>query len=148
MLSAVVSSLHLLALAIGLPAVFLRGRSLKRPLDADGVRRLLAADNVWGVAALLWIVTGLLRAFGGLEKGADFYLHSPLFWTKMALFLLVLLLEIRPMMTFIRWRIRLGRGETVDASVAPALYVHNHIELAIVVVMVFFASLMARGVGY
>jgi len=148
MLSAVVSSLHLLALAIGLPAVFLRGRALKGPLDADGLRRLLAADNVWGVAAVLWIVTGLLRAFAGLEKGADFYLHSPLFWTKMALFLVVLLIEIRPMITFIRWRIKLGRGETVDTSVALALYTLNHIELAIVVVMVFVASLMARGVGF
>src|SRR6266850_613722 len=108
MLSALVSSLHVLALAIGLPAVFLRGRALKGPLDANGLRRLLAADNVWGIAALLWIVTGLLRAFAGLEKGADFYLHSPLFWTKMALFLVVLLLEIRPMITFIRWRIKRG----------------------------------------
>jgi len=148
MLSAVVSSLHLLALAIGLPAVFLRGRALKGRLDADGLRRVLAADNVWGIAAGLWIVTGLLRAFGGLEKGTEFYLHSPLFWVKMGLFVLVLLLEIRPMITFIRWRIQLGRGATVDTSVAPALYTHNHIELAIVVVMVFVASLMARGVGY
>lgn len=148
MISAVVSSLHLLALAIGLPAVFLRGRALKGRLDADGLRRLLAADNVWGVAAVLWIVTGLLRAFGGLEKGTEFYLRSPLFWTKMALFLLVLLLEIRPMITFIRWRIRLGRGLRVDTSVAPRLYTLNHIELALVVVMVFVASLMARGVGF
>ena len=148
MLSAVVSSLHLLALAIGLPAVFLRGRALKGPLDADGLRRLLAADNVWGIAALLWIVTGLLRAFAGLEKGADFYLHSPLFWTKMALFLLVLLLEIRPMATFIRWRIRLGRGEAIDTGAARTLYTINHVELATVVVMVFVASLMARGVGF
>ena len=82
MIAAVVSSLHLLALAIGLPAVFLRGRALKGQLDADGLRRLLAADNAWGVAAVLWIVTGLLRAFGGLEKGTDFYLRSPLFWTR------------------------------------------------------------------
>ena len=148
MVAAVVSSLHLLALAIGLPAVFLRGRALKGRLDADGLRRLLAADNAWGVAAVLWIVTGLLRAFGGLEKGTDFYLRSPLFWTKMALFLLVLLLEIRPMITFIRWRIRLGRGLPVDTSVAPRLYTLNHIELALVVVMVFVASLMARGVGF
>ena len=148
MLSAVVSSLHLLALALGLPAVFLRGRALKGSLDAEGLRRLLAADNVWGIAALLWIVTGLLRAFGGLEKGADFYLRSPLFWTKMALFLVVLLLEIRPMATFIRWRIRLGRGEAIDTRAARALYTLNHVELAIVVVMVFVASLMARGVGF
>ena len=148
MLSAVVSSLHLLALALGLPAVFLRGRALKSPLDPEGLRRLLAADNVWGIAALLWIVTGLLRAFGGLEKGADFYLRSPLFWTKMALFLLVLLLEVRPMATFIRWRIRLGRGEAIDTGAARTLYTINHVELATVVVMVFVASLMARGVGF
>lgn len=148
MISAVVSSLHVLALAIGLPAVFLRGRALKGRLDPDGLRRLLAADNVWGVAAALWIVTGLLRAFGGLEKGTDFYLRSPLFWTKMALFLAVILLEIRPMVTFIRWRIRLGRGEEVDTAVARSLYTLNHVELALVVVMVFVAGLMARGVGF
>src|SRR5260370_14855206 len=133
MLSALVSSLHVLALAIGLPAVFLRGRALKGPLDADGLRRLLAADNVWGIAALLWIVTGLLRAFAGLEKGADFYLHSPLFWTKMALFLVVLLLQIRPMITFIRGRIKPARREPADTSVPPPLNTLNHITLAILV---------------
>src|SRR5258708_16258509 len=101
MLSALVSSLHLLALAIGLPAVFLRGRALKGPLDADGLRRLLAADNVWGVAAVLWIVTGLLRAFARLEKGADFYLHPPPFWTKIARFPLVPPLEIPPTIPFL-----------------------------------------------
>ena len=148
MLSAIVSSLHLLALAVGLPAVFLRGRALKGALDHEGLRRLLVADNVWGAAALLWIATGLLRAFGGLEKGAEFYLRSSLFWTKMSLLVLILLLEIRPMVTFIRWRIQLARGWAVDTTPARALYVHNHIELALVVVMVFVASFMARGFGF
>ena len=148
MISAVVSSLHLLALAIGLPAVFLRGRALKAPLDADGVRRLLAADSAWGVAAVLWIVTGLLRAFAGLEKGTEFYLRSSLFWTKMTLFLLILALEVRPMTTFIRWRMQLGRGLPVDTAAARGLYTLNHLELALVVVMVFVASMMARGIGF
>jgi putative membrane protein len=147
MISAFVSALHLLALAIGLPAVFLRGRALKGRLDADGLRRLFAADNVWGVAALLWIATGLLRAFGGLEKGTEFYLRSPLFWTKMALFAAVFALEIRPMLTFIRWRRARGQRQPIDTSGAHALYTLNHIELALIVVMVFAASLMARGVG-
>ena len=148
MLSAIISSLHLLALAIGLPAVFLRGRALKGPLDADGLRRLLASDSAWGIAALLWIVTGLLRAFGGLEKGTGFYLQSRLFWVKMALFASVLLLEIRPMVTFIRWRARLARGQSVDTSSARSLYTINHVELAIVVLLVFVASFMARGFGH
>jgi len=148
MISAVFASLHLLALAIGLPAVFLRGRALKGPLDMDGVRRLLAADNAWGVAAVLWIVTGLLRAFGGLEKGAEFYLRSPLFWVKMTLFLGILVLEVRPMITFIRWRMQLRRELPVDTAAARGLYTLNHIQLALVVVMVFVASMMARGVGF
>ena len=47
---------------------------------------------MWGVAALLWLVTGLLRAFGGLEKGTQFYLTSNLFWVKMTLFGIIVLL--------------------------------------------------------
>jgi putative membrane protein len=37
---------------------------------------VFTADSFWGIAALLWIVTGLWRAFGGLEKGSDYYLHT------------------------------------------------------------------------
>ena len=65
-----------------------------------------------GVAAALWLVTGLLRAFGGLEKGSAFYLASRLFWLKMALFALVVALEVWPMLTLIRWRVALRNGGT------------------------------------
>jgi putative membrane protein len=147
MASAIVSALHVLALALGLPSVYLRGRALKGPLDRDGLRRLLAADAVWGIAAGLWLVTGLLRAFGGLEKGSQFYLQSPLFWTKMALFVAVIVLEIWPMVTFIRWRRALRRGESPDTRRARALYLVNHVEMALVVLIVFVASFMARGFG-
>ena len=147
MTSAIVSALHVLALALGLSSVYLRGRALKGPLDRNEIKRLLAADTVWGIAAALWIATGLLRAFGGLEKGSQFYLQSPLFWTKMALFVTVILLEIWPMVTFIRWRRVLRRGEMPDTSRARALYLINHVEMALVVLMVFVASFMARGFG-
>jgi uncharacterized membrane protein len=66
--SAIVAALHYLALAIGLPAIFLRGRALKGPLDDAGLRRLFAADAAWGVAAALWVATGLLRAFGSSRR--------------------------------------------------------------------------------
>jgi putative membrane protein len=147
MISAIVSSLHLLALALGLPSVFLRGRALRGNLDDAGLSRLFAADTVWGVAAGLWIATGLLRAFGGLEKGSQFYLSSPLFWVKMGLLATVILLEIWPMATFIRWRIARRRGDTPDTVRAPSLYAVNQIQVGLVVVMVFVASLMARGFG-
>jgi putative membrane protein len=147
MVSAVVSALHVLALALGLPSVFLRGRALKGPLDREGLRRLFAADNVWGIAAALWLVTGLLRAFAGLDKGTAFYLASWLFWLKLGLFATVIALEIRPMVTLIRWRAALGRGTMPDTSAARALYHFNHVELALVVLIVFVAAFMARGFG-
>jgi len=145
--SAIVSALHVLALVLGLGSVYLRGRALKGRLDGDGLRQLFAADTAWGIAAGLWIVTGVLRAFGGLEKGSQFYLQSRLFWTKMALFVTIILLEIWPMVTFIRWRIALGRGQVPDTSRARSLYLVNHVEMGLVGIIVFVASFMARGFG-
>lgn len=144
-LAAIVSALHVLALAIGLPAVWLRGRALRGPLDDAGLRRLFAADTVWGLAAAVWLATGLLRAFGGLEKGTAFYLNSTLFWTKMTLFVLVVLLEIYPMLTFIRWRRTLRQNHRPDTTNARTLYIVNHIQMALIVLMVFVAAFMARG---
>jgi putative membrane protein len=143
--SALLSSLHLLALALGLPAVFFRGRALKAQLDASGLKRLFAADAVWGLAAVLWLGTGLTRAFGPFEKGTQFYLHSALFHTKLTLFVLVLLLEVWPMLTFIRWRIQIKKGQTPNVARARALYVVNHVQMVLVVAIVFVASFMARG---
>jgi putative membrane protein len=143
--SAIVAALHYVALAIGLPAVFLRGRALKGPLDDAGLRRLFAADTAWGLAAALWVATGLLRAFAGLEKGSAFYLQSRLFYVKMALFLAIVALEVSPMITLIGWRQARRRGARVDTNRATALFQLNHVQLALAIVMVFVASAMARG---
>src|SRR5215510_9720261 len=145
--SAIVGALHLLALAIGLPGVALRGRALAGPLDGPGLRRLFAADTWWGVAALVWITTGLARAFGGLEKGTQFYLASPLFWVKMALLGGIILLEIWPMTTFIRWRLAVSRGEKPDVRRVRLLWIVNHVEMLLAIAMIFVASFMARGFG-
>jgi putative membrane protein len=142
--SAIVAALHYLALAIGLPAVLLRGRALRGALDARGIGWVLTADTAWGVAAALWVVTGLLRAFGGLEKGAAFYLQSRLFYVKMVLFLAIVALEVLPLATFAAWRRARRQGRPVDTRRAPLLAHLNHVELALAIVMVFVASAMAR----
>lgn len=67
-----------------------------------------------GISAGILLITGLMRAFGGYEKGTDYYLHQPLFHLKMTLFVIILLLELAPMITLIKWRIALGRGAAID----------------------------------
>jgi len=137
----------MLALAIGLPAIYARTRALKGPLDAEGLRRVFAADSWWGIAALLWIATGPLRAFGPFEKGAPFYLGTWLFHLKLGLFALIFALEIMPMVGLIRWRMALKRGESPDISAAPLYRMLSHIEMALVVLIAFVAAFMARGFG-
>lgn len=141
----ILASLHLLALGIGLAAVWARGHALRGELDRSRVGRVLLADTFWGIAALLWISTGVWRAFGGVEKGTDYYLSSTPFLIKMALLLAILVLEIRPMTTFIRWRTSLGKGEPVSTGSAMALGTISYVQVVLVVLMVFAATAMARG---
>jgi putative membrane protein len=138
------SAIHMLTLALGAAAVFARGRALARPLDDEGWRRLLAADNAWGIAAMLWIASGLGRVFyGGREPG--FYWNNGFFWIKIALFAAVFLLELRPMVTFIR--VRRARSQRVPVPAFPVDIFRriNAAELTLVVIIVFVAAFMARG---
>ena len=139
--------LHLLGLGIGLGAVWTRGRALRGPFDGAGLERIFAADTWWGIAAGLWIVTGLIRAFGPFEKGSDYYLHNHLFLSKMGLLAVILFLEIGPMVTLIRWRMQSRRGEPVDTRAAPGMSRVSHVQAVLVILMVAAAVGMARGVG-
>jgi putative membrane protein len=143
-ISALLSAIHVLTLALGLAAVFIRGRALAGPLDETGWRRLLAADNAWGLAAALWIASGLGRVFFG-GKETSFYWHNGFFWVKLALFGLVFALEIVPMTTFIRVRMARGRKTPLPPFSIGSLRRINLAETVLVVAMVFVAAFMARG---
>ena len=141
------AAFHLLALGIGLGAVWIRGRGLKSPLTGVDLRRVFAADAAWGLAALLWIGTGLWRLLPGTEKVTDYYLRNHMFFTKMGLLLLILILEVWPMVTLIRWRSRVARGELPDLRAAPLMARISFVQAGLVVLMVFAAAAMARGIG-
>ena len=146
-LAAILSALHVLAVAIGLPAIFLRARALAGPLDRPGIQRVFAADGAWGIAALLWISTGPLRAFGPFEKGTGFYMSTWLFHLKLGLFLSIVALEVAPMVGFIRWRMALRRGAMPDVRAAGLYRRLSQAELGLVLIVVFLAAFMARGFG-
>jgi putative membrane protein len=138
---------HLLALGIGLGAVWARGRALSARLDAERLRAVFLADNFWGGAAGLWLATGLWRLLAGLEKDTAYYFHNHLFLAKMALFAIIVALEIWPMVTLIGWRRQVARGEQPDTSAAPLLARISFAQAGLVIVMVFLAAGMARGYG-
>jgi putative membrane protein len=141
------AAVHLLALGVGLGAVWARGRALAGELDAAELRRAFHADTWWGVAAILWIGTGLARAFGGFEKGSFYYLHNHFFWAKMGLLAAILMLEVGPMIALIQWRRAAARGRVPDTRAAGRYAQISIIQAGLVVLMVLAATGMARGYG-
>lgn len=140
-----VASLHLLALGIGFGAIYARARALRATRFTADLRAVFRADNLWALAGVLWLGTGLWRAFGGLERGTEYYLQNPLFHAKLGLFVLILLLELSPMVTLMRWRRAVRRSATPDLERAPRLARISYIQLTLLIPLVFLATAIARG---
>lgn len=136
---------HLLALAIGIAAVYARWRALRNARGKGDLGPVFLADNWYGVATVLWLVTGLWRAFGGVEKGTEHYLGEPLFIAKLGLFGLVGALELLPMVMLVRWRSALRKSCEPDLRRAPLLARLTALELPLLVAMVAMAVALARG---
>jgi putative membrane protein len=150
MLRLILAAMHLIALGIGLGAVWQRATALNGPLDRAAMVRAFRADTWWGIAAALWIATGLWRLLAGTEKATTYYMHNDVFFTKMAFLVIILLLEAGPMITLIRWRQIAGRGTSAwnpNPAEARRIARVSYIEAALVVAMVFAAVAMARGYG-
>lgn len=141
------AAVHLLGYGFALVSIVGRTRALRRLSGPADLPRVFFADAGWGITAIILIVTGLTRVFGGFEKGADYYLHEPLFHLKMTALVLILILEVMPMMSLIQWRGAIRRGETPDLSRAPLFARIGHWQSILLILMVFAASGMARGIG-
>lgn len=140
-----IATLHLLALPLGLGGVWIRGRALSAAPDTATLRRAFTATSAWGAAVVVWILTGAWRAFGDLEKGTTYYLSQPMFHLKLGLVVIVVLLELWPMATLIRWRFEQKRGKIVDAAAAPIIAFISRVQVAMVLVIIFAATALARG---
>jgi putative membrane protein len=146
-----VAFLHLLALGLGLYGVLSRGAALREPPTRLSLRRVVRADIVWAIAGVLWISTGLWRVFGGFEKGVPYYMHNTFFMAKMTFLALIIVLEISPGVTLTRWRLAIKRGESpenvANPQAAARIAMISHVQALLVVLMVFAAAGMARGMG-
>lgn len=142
-----ISFLHFLALLIGSAGIVVRIFGLKENLErSNNLEKIYFGDNLWGLAALVWIVTGLVRVFGDFDKGSQYYLTSHWFYLKMSLFALIFVLEIYPMITLIKWRMR-NKQDLIPNDLAKlrVMYKLSLIELSVLVFIPLCATIMARG---
>lgn len=120
----------------------------RKELSVGEARRIQRVDLAYGISAGLLIVIGLLRVYF-FEKGSNYYFHNHLFWMKMALFAIVGLLSIFPTVRFLKW------NSALKANLAPQILdaefkrvrLFLWLELAGIVLILFAAPMMARGLG-
>lgn len=108
--SAITAYLHYLGFMVAFGALVVEALTLKKDLSLQEAWRLSIADAAYGGAATTVLVTGVLRVmyFG---KGTDYYLSSPVFYTKIAIFSVVSLLSLYPTFSFISWVKTLRNGQ-------------------------------------
>ncbi|PJZ68849.1 hypothetical protein CH373_15675 [Leptospira perolatii] len=140
------STIHTFALALGFSSLWARSRILSRaPIEGEKILdSALLADNLWGLSAILWIGTGIPRAFLGFEKGTDFYLSNPYFLGKMLLLGAILILELWPMGTLVHWRLMKAKGKGLDMSLAISFARIGYIQMALLIGMVCLATAVTR----
>lgn len=147
-MTALFAFLHHLAAFTLVWAIAIEFVLIRDELTIERARTLLRTDMIAGIAAGTLLVVGALRVFV-FEKGSAFYFHNIFFHIKITAFIVVALLTIYPTLEFLSWRKALQRGQRPFVEVQKIRRIRTllHLELIGIVVIVFSAALMARGVG-
>jgi putative membrane protein len=149
MLDLLLATVHHL-LAFGIAAAITAQLVLVRPgMQPPAVQLAARYDIALGIMSGALVAIGFLRVFFG-AKGADFYIHNHVFWTKVVLFAIVGLMSIKPTRAFLRWR----KAQAADAGFTPEEVDIRSVrktlmtEIHIFALLPIAAAAMARGYGY
>ncbi|HTI86510.1 MAG TPA: DUF2214 family protein [Alphaproteobacteria bacterium] len=121
---------------------------LYRPAMPGAIVRLLRRiDAGYGMAAMLIVVTGLLRLFE-VGKGSEFYFQNGIFWLKMVLVATVAVLSALPTTHFLRLPHKASEMMvTVERDAYRRVRTTLWAEAILFAAIPLAATLMARGVG-
>ena len=145
--SAITAYLHYLGFMIAFGALVIEHLTLKKDLSLSEAWRVVIADGIYGLSATTILVTGILRViyFG---KGTDYYLSSPVFYTKISIFIVISLLSLYPTFSFLTWIKDLRNEQTPKLELLQVQRLTWLIrgELAGFVIIPLFAAILARGI--
>ena len=147
--SALMAFLHHLAAFTVVAALAVEVALFKPPVSVVAARRLQRTDLIFGVAATVVLVVGLLRVTY-FEKGPHYYWHDAYFLLKFAAFVVAALISIYPTVTFLSWKgaLKDNTPPQIPAERVRTVRMCLMVELAALVLIVFGAAFMARGFGY
>ncbi|WP_235298898.1 DUF2214 family protein [Portibacter marinus] len=136
--------LHFISIITVAGALVSEHMLLAKELPRRVIKKLSILDAIYGVAAILIVITGLTMWFG-VGKGAEFYTTNPVMHTKFTLFIVLGILSIFPTIFFIKNR----KGDPDEIVVVPKrIFMYLRIEILLLFIIPFLAVLMARGISF
>ncbi len=149
-IEAIFAFLHYVSFIVLISMLVVEWVVYDRKLNAKQARTLMTADRLLGISAMFVIITGFLKAFY-FGKGADYYFTNYIFYTKLALVLIIALLSIYPTIRFLKWRGPIEAGKE-EILLEEQEYLKTRsllrIQLVLVPLVPLLAALMARGIGF
>lgn len=137
---------HYLGLALSVGCLVTERLTVRAGMSEEEEKRLVVADSIYGLAAVLIVVTGYLRvvAYG---KGWDFYAHEPIFWVKLWLLSVMGAASFFPTVQIVKRAVGPPPGPMSEKLAARMTSIINA-ELLAIGSIPLAATLMSRGVGY
>ena len=115
--------------------------------NAKVVRRLVAVDRIYLAGLVLVGLTGLARIFWGM-KGDDWYWSNGLLHLKLALYIAVVLLAIRPARSYRRWLRELdASGALPPQAEIDSMRKQAFLAAHLIALVPIAAAFLARGFG-
>lgn len=147
-LEAILAAAHFLAILTAV--VFVTSETAICRTDwfnAKVVRRLVTVDRIYLIGLAAVLLTGLARIFWGV-KGAAWYWGDWLLHLKLGLFVIVVLLAIRPARTYRRWQRELdASGALPPEQEINAMRRQAFLAAHVIAVIPIVAAFLARGFG-
>jgi len=116
-------------------------------MSARVVERLVRLDLIYGIGAVLVLVTGLARTWWGY-KGTAWYWGDWLLHLKLGMFIVVALMSIKPTLMFRRWVRELkATGALPDDAQVRSARLWVMASAHIIALIPLAAVFLARGFG-
>jgi putative membrane protein len=141
----IIAWLHYVGIMLFIASLLGEHLLLKQELAAAEARTIQRLDAVYGISAVIVLVTGIWRMY--LEKGFGYYNHHVGFHILFGIFILAALLSIYPTRVFLRWRsdTRAGRGQQLASAQFKNIQMILRVEMTLLLLAPFFATWMAHG---
>ncbi|AFZ53988.1 DUF2214 family protein [Cyanobacterium aponinum UTEX 3222] len=146
--SAITAYFHYLSIGVIFASLAIEFLTLKEKLTTKEAWRIVWADSAYGAAAVVILITGILRVLY-FAKDTAYYMHQPVFWAKIALYFIVGTVSLYPTISFILWVKSLLEDKAPEISLNKYKILKGIIAFELVgfTLIPLMASMMARGIG-